>query len=581
MQTETLRRLLKAAKGEDPADKVIKNGRIINVFTNSVEDGLAVSIRDGYVTGIEPEAGLVWSEKTEVIDAGGRYLCPGFIDAHTHLDSLLPFHAIVPYSLKGGTTCVVSEAGIVGTSCGLAALECFFDSTKGYPLRCYFLAPPETPPFPHMETAVGLSMPEFEKILGREDVLGIGEGYWTRIVEGDERVLEQADLALSQRKTLEGHAAGAKGRRLVEYLMTGITSDHESTTLDEALEKLRFGVYVMIREGFVRRELGELSKLKDFNVDKRRLILVSDTFDAVMFCEEGYLDSVVRRAIGYGFDPIEAIKMATINVADYYGLRHLGAIAPLRHADILFLDDLEGVSVEHVMVNGEMVVRDREFKGQITPYTYPDAMKRTIKAEKVTEEAFRIHAVAGKERIRVINVVNETITRETECILSVSKGYLQKDMDRDILPVAVIYRGDGRRMGKGFITGTGIKEGAFATDLIWDTGNLLVVGSTEAEMANAVNRLIDLQGGYVISRNGRISYEFPMPVFGLIPECSMEENAEKIKELDKRMAEIGSTMPRPFLALQTIPFTGLPFLRITDKGLADIKNKQLVSLYLD
>jgi adenine deaminase len=581
MKTETLRRLLAAAKGEEPADTVIKNGRIINVFTNSIEDGLAVSIKDGYVTGIEPQAGLVWSEKTEVIDAGARYLCPGFIDAHTHLDAMYPFHTIVPYSLKGGTTCVVSEAGMVGTSCGLAALEHFIDSTKGYPLRCYFLAPPETPPFPDMETAVGLSMTEFEKILGREDVLGIGEGYWTRIVEGDERVLGQASLALSLRKTLEGHAAGAKGQRLVQYLMTGITSDHESTTLDEALEKLRFGVYVMIREGFVRRELGELSKLKDMNVDGRRLILVSDTFDAVMYCEEGYLDSIVRRAIEYGFNPLEAIKMVTINVADYYGLRHLGAIAPLRHADILFLDDLEGVSVEHVMVNGEMVVTDREFNGQIKPYKYPDAMKRTIKAEKVTEEAFRTHAVPGKERIRVINVVNETITRETECILSVSEGYLEKDVGRDILPVAVIYRGDGKHMGKGFITGTGIKEGAFATSLIWDTGNLLVVGSSEAEMANAVNRLIDLQGGYVISRKGKISYEFPMPVFSLMPECSLKENAEKIKELEKRMAEIGSTMPRPFLALQTIPFTGLPFLRITDKGLADIKNKRLVSLYLD
>ncbi len=316
-------------------------------------------------------------------------------------------------------------------------------------------------------------------------------------------------------------------------------------------------------------------------MDKRRLILVSDTFDAVMYCEEGYLDSIVRRAIGYGFSPIEAIKMVTVNVADYYGLRHLGAIAPLRHADILFLDDLEGVSVERVMVNGEMVVTDKEFTGQITPYKYPDAMKRTIKAEKVTADTFRIRAVPGRQRVRVINVVNETITRETESLLSVSDGYLEKDVDRDILPVAVIYRGGGRQMGRGFITGTGIKEGAFATNLTWDTGNLLVVGSTEAEMANAVNRLIDIQGGYVISRKGEISYEFPMPVFGLIPECSLKENAEKTRELEERMAEIGSTMPRPFLALQTIPFTGLPFLRITDKGLADIKNKRLVPLYLD
>ncbi|MGD0228879.1 MAG: adenine deaminase C-terminal domain-containing protein [Syntrophorhabdales bacterium] len=581
MKTGTLRTLLRASKGEEPTDRIIRNGRIVNVFTNSVEDGLAVSIKDGYITNIAEEAKMALSGPTEVIDAEGRYLCPGLIDAHTHLDSMYPFWAIVPYSLKGGTTCLVSEAGLVGTSCGLAALECFLDSTKGYPLRCYFLAPPETPPFPDMETATGLTLPDFKKVLTREDVLGIGEGYWTRVIEGDERVLDQAAFAMSLRKTLEGHAAGAKGQRLVQYLMTGITSDHESTTLDEAIEKLRFGVYVMIREGFVRRELEELSRLKDLDVDRRRIIFASDVFDSVMLCEEGYLDSVVRRAVGYGWSPIEAIKMASINVADYYGLRHLGALAPLRHADILFLDDLAAFSVAHVMANGEMVVTDGKFTGHIRPYVYPDEMRRTIRTEKVTGEDFRIPAGPGQGRVRVIDLINETITRETTAVLTRRDGYLEKDLDRDIVPVAVIYRGDGKRMGRGFMMGTGIKDGAFATNLTWDTGNLLVAGSSEADMAQAVNRLIDMQGGYAISRKGKIIYEFPMPVFSLIADCPVPEISNKTKELDLRMEEIGSKIPRPFLALQTIPFTGLPFLRITDRGLADIKNKRLVSLYLD
>ena len=401
------------------------------------------------------------------------------------------------------------------------------------------------------------------------------------MVEGDDRVLDQAAFAMSLGKTLEGHAAGARGRRLIQYLVTGITSDHESTTVDEAFEKLRFGVYVMIREGFVRRELEELSRLKDLDVDKRRIILVSDVFDAVMLCEEGYLDSVVRRAIRYGWAPIEAIKMASINVADYYGLRHLGAIAPLRHADVLFLEDLEAVSVADVMVNGEMVVKDGHFTGRISPYRYPDAMMRTIETEKVTEKDFRLPAAPGKGRVRIIKVVNETITRETEAVLNIREGYLEKDPDRDILPVAVLYRGKGKRMGRGYITGTGIKEGAFATTITWDTGNILVAGSSEADMAEAVNRLIDLQGGYVIAKKGKIIYEFPMPVFGLIANVPLEEISTKTKELDKRMEEIGSRIPRPFLALQTIPFTGLPFLRITDKGLADIRNKRLVPLCLD
>ncbi len=580
MQKRTLQRLLRVAKGEEPADKIIINGKIVNVFTNSVEENLVISVKDGYITGVDDGPKRKGSTKTEIIDARGRYLCPGFIDAHTHLDSMYPFYEIVPYALKGGTTCVVSECGIVGTSCGIEAVESFFHSTKGYPLRCYFLAPPETPPFPHMETAIGLTLQEFKRILRRKDVLGIGEGYWTRIVEGDDRVLDQASFGLSLGKTLEGHGAGARGAKLTQYAMTGITSCHESTTVEEAVEKLRLGIYVMIREGFVRKELAELHKLKDLDVDKRRIMLVSDVFDGVMLCEEGYLDSVARRAIGYGFDPIEAIKMMTINVADYYGLRHLGAIAPLRHADILFLSDLERVEVDHVMENGEMVVVDRRFTADARPYDYPEAMKHTIKAGKVTATDFLIRAAPGEKRVRLVKVINETITREAEGVLKVEDGYLQKDVGRDIIPVAVIDRNDGTRMGRGFITGTGIREGAFATTVIWDTGNILTAGSSEEDMALAVNRLIEIQGGYVISKNGRIIHEFPMPVYSLVPDYGLEEISRKTKDLDVKMEEIGSALPRPFLALQTIPFTGLPFLRITDRGLADIKTKRLVSLFL-
>ena len=581
MQARLIERLLRSARGEDAPDRVIRNGRIVNVFTNSIDDDMAISIKDGYITGIAAEEGFRTTGRTEVVDAGGRYLCPGFIDGHTHLDSVNPFYAMVPYALRGGTTCVVSETAMVGTACGAEAVECFMDSTKGYPLRCYFLVPPERPPFPDMETGVGFGPAAFGRLLRREDVLGVGEAYWTRMIEGDGVLLRQAARAMSLRKTLEGHAAGAKGEALVQYLLTGITSDHESITCQEAIEKLRLGVHIMIREGFVRKELEELSKLKDTEVDKRRLMLVSDIFDAVTLCEEGYLDTVVRRAVGLGFSPMEAIKMATVNVAEYYGLRHLGAIAPLRHADILFLDDLEAVSVAHVMANGEMVVTDGEFTGQARPYPYPEAMKQTLKTEKLDGEDFRIKAIPGKKRVRLVRMVNETITREAEAALSVKDGYLEKDLEKDIVPVAVIYRGSGKRMGKGFITGTGLKEGAFATDVSWDACNIVTAGSSEADMAKAVNRLIELQGGYVISRKGEIIYELAMPVFGLLAEAPLDEISRRIKEIDAAMKAIGSVIPRPFLALQTIPFTGLPFLRITDRGLADIRGKRLVPLYID
>lgn len=221
-----------------------------------------------------------------------------------------------------------------------------------------------------------------------------------------------------------------------------------------------------------------------------------------------------------------------------------------------------------------------EFLRPIAPYRYPEPMRHTVRAEKVSESDFRIPATPGQERVRVIRVIDATITREAEATLTIKNGYLEKNLSKDILPVAVINRNDRKQIGRGFITGTGIKKGAFATTVTWDTGNILVAGSSETGMAAAVNRLIDLQGGYVICSEDRMIFEFPMPIFGYIPECNMEEIREKTKELDVKMAEIGSIIPRPFLALQTIPFTGLPFLRITDKGLADIKNKKLVPVYL-
>lgn len=580
MNETNLRRLLRTAKGEEPPDTVIKNGRIVNVFTNSIDEGLAVAIKDGYIVGIDKEDSVFSGGEAEVIDAEGLYLCPGFIDSHTHLDAMLPFYELVPYALRGGTTTLVSECGMVANSCGMPGVQSFMESTKGYSMRCYFLAPPLTPPFPDMEQSKGITLPQFEKVLRRDDVLGIGEGYWTRVVEGDDRILRQATLALSLGKTLEGHSAGAKGPKLVQYVMTGITSCHEATTMEEALEKLRLGIYVMIREGWVRSELGELFRLKDAGVDERRLILVSDVFDPIMLYNDGYMDVIVKKAVQLGFSPMQAIKMATINAADYYGLRYLGAVAPLRHADILFLKDLSNVSIERVMTDGAIVWSHGAPIGPAARFTYPPAMLKTIKTDRVNEDDFRVKAPAKGRKARIIVAANETITRESVLALPSVGGYVQEDREQDVVRVAVINRNRGKRLSKGFIQGTGIRNGAVATTLVWDTCNILVIGSSERDMAEAVNHLIDIQGGYAVVKNGNVIYDFPMPVYGLIPLYPMEEIEKRAATLEVAMKEIGWAMTKPFLTLQTIPFTGLPFLRITDKGLMDVKSRRLVSLFV-
>jgi len=580
MTKETMRRLLEVSKGRELPDTIIGNGKIVNVFTNEIEEGLTISIKDGWIVSIMSDEKITFPESVSRIDAKGMYLCPGFIDAHTHLDSMLTFSELVPYAIRGGTTTVISETMMVATACGIEGVLSFVESTKGYSLRCFLLAPPLTPPFPKMESGLGLKLKEFNKLLKRDDFIGIGEGYWTRIVDGNDRILKQACLAMSLNKKLDGHSSGARGNKLIEYLLTGITSCHESVTVNEAMEKLRFGVYIMIREGFVRKELKELSKLKDLNIDKRRLILVSDVFDPVMLIEEGYLDSVVRRAIAYGFSPVDAIKMATINPADYYGLRFLGAIAPLRHADILFMENVEDISVKEVMCNGKIVFSNGNFTENVAPSLYAVEMKHAIGLKKMNEEDFKIAAKQSKNIVRVEELVNDTISKELLWEAPVKNGFLQNNIRDDIAYAAVIHRNDKKKMGKGFVKATGIQDGAIATTLIWDTGNVLVIGSNEKDMKEAVNRLIELQGGVVISKAGKVIYEFPMPVYGLIPLDPMEELRDKIKALDEAMKAIGTSIKRPFLTVQTIPFTGLPFLRITDKGLADIKNKRLVPLFV-
>ena len=581
MKKELLKTLLGVIKGNVPPDTVIRNGKIINVFTNEIQEGLMVVIKDGFIASIEEDKAIPAHAEAKTIDARGQYLCPGFVDAHTHIDAVYPFHEFAPLAIRGGTTTVVTETTMIGTSCGMKPLLSFLESTKGHPLKCYFVAPPLTPPFPKMEGAIGLTFKEFSTLLKRDDCLGIGEAYWTRVVQGEDRILKQAALAISLRKNIDGHSAGARGKNLMQYLATGVTSCHESIHMDEVMEKLRFGTFIMVREGFVRKELPELHKIKDLPVDMRRIILVSDFFDAEMLLEEGYMDSIARKAIGYGFTPMEAIKMTTINPAEYLGLRHIGAIAPLRYADILFLKDLEALSIDRVMASGEVVFADGAYTGKTEARQFPEEVMHTMKADKVTADDFRIKARRRGNAIRVIQVANPTITREITYQPTVKDGYIEKDLQADIIPTAVINRGKGKRMGRGFIKGTGITDGAIATTIIWDSCNIFTLGSDEEDLKVAVNRLLDIQGGITISKHGKIIYEFPMPAFGLIPLVSMKEIAERTKELARKLKEIGATFEKPFLTIQTIPFTGLPFLRITDKGLADIKNRKLVPLFIE
>lgn len=577
MKVSEIKAIQEVLKGDDFADILIKNGKIVNVFTNEIEDGKIVAIKGRRIFYIGKECPEFIGEETRVIDAAGCYISPGFVDAHTHLDSMVPFNEFVPYALKGGVTTVITECAMVANACGIKGVFSFIKSTKGYPLNTLFLAPPLVPPLKRLETSHHFSFKDFKKLLARKDFVGIGEAYWNEAVRNEGCYLGKVSLSKNAKKTVEGHAAGAKAKNLISYLNCGITSCHESITVEEAVEKLRHGVYVMIREGFIRRELDELHKLKDLNIDMRRLILVSDVFSASMLLE-GYMNLVVKRAIELGFNVIDAIKMVTINPAEYFGLSDRGAIAIGRVADINIIEDLENLKVRTVIADGKLVLDDGRYIAHFEK-------KRTLKIEnslklpKVKEEELFISA-DDKKKVTVMEIYSPTIIKQSESVLEAKNGKLVANIKEDIIPVFLIDRRHGTKMmGKAFIKGTGVSKGAVATTLVWDTCNILALGSDEDNIAIAINKLIDIGGGIVVTYDKKVIYEFPMPIYGLIPLLSMQEIAKKENDLENVLAKMGCKMKRPFLNIQTIAFTGLPFLRLTSRGLVDIKTMQKVPLF--
>lgn len=577
MQSKQISAVQRIFKGLDFADTVIKNGKIINVFTNEIELNKVVAIKNGIIFYVGEYNSDFVGPSTDIIDAEQHFLSPGFIDAHTHLDSMIPYFEFVEYALKGGATCVVTECAMVANALGLKGVKAFVDSTKRSLLKTFFLAPPLVPPVKRYEISHPFSFKDFENLLKRSDFVGIGEAYWNEAIRNEGGYFKKVELATIYKKSVEGHAAGAKGKNLFAYLNCGITSCHESITIDEAVEKLRQGVFVMIREGYIRSEMQELSKLKNFTGSKERIILVSDVFNAAMLME-GYLDVVVRKAIRFGFSPFDAIKMVTINPATYFGFRHLGAISIGKCADILFLSDLKDVKIAKVMVDGRLVVEKGVYLLPKQMQT-EDKPKNSLSLKKIKETDIIIKSNKSR-RVRVMEIFSPTIMKESFAIIKSENSVMMPDLSRDIIPVFLIDRRTGvKNMGKGFIKGAGLKKGAVATTLIWDTCNILTLGTNYSDIVVATNRLVELGGGWVVAENGKVIFEFPMPLYGLIPTMTIPQIAKKESQLEDALRNLGSTMKRPYLNLQTIAFTGLPFLRLTNRGLLDMKTMRKVSLF--
>ena len=581
-----IKTLVRVALGREKADLVIRGGNLANVYTGELLEDYSVAIKGDRIAYVGQDADHTIGDSTHVIDAAGKVLAPGFIDGHFH--AYVALDEQVKHSLLQGTTTIFMELTEAASVAGYEGVVALLDAAKKQPVRFFGLAPsPYSAPSYMKPDRSHISEQEIARLLAREDVVALGETLWTYVIDEDDGVMSNIREAISRNKPLEGHCSGAKGNKLVAFIASGMSSCHESIRVEEALDKLRLGMHVMIREGCIRQDLANLSGIVSRGVDYRRLVLATDGVDAEYVHRYGHMAHLVQKAIDLGFPPMEAIRMATLNVAEHFGLDNLmGGIAPGRYADILILAGLREIDCQYVISNGRLVVENKNSLVEADEHEYPEIITRTIRVPRQFRPGdFTVSADGrkGTVTVRAMKLITEVISEESRIGLPVEDNSIRGDLRQDAVKVSIIERKNNTgKIVSGFIQGTGLKSGACACSYSWELGSpLVVVGTDEEDMARAANRLVELQGGLSVSRQGEIVAEVAMPVGGFMSRGPVSETAADFARVRQSLNEMGASLTNPFLTLQTIPGTFLPFFRITLQGFADLKNRRLLNLVVE
>jgi len=584
--TEQMYELMKkVALGEAEADLAIVNGAIVNVYTGEVLTGDTVLIKGNKIAYVGRNANKSIGSSTKVIDATGKTLIPGLIDGHTHLDWLYPISELLRYAIKGGTTTIITETSNIASPLGYHGVIQFLTAIKNQPIKVFITVPPMVTISPLLKQHA-ITVNELRKLLRRKEVIGLGEPYWAPVIEGDQRILELITETIKAGKKVDGHSSGARGNKLQAYITPGISSCHEPITTEEVIERLRLGLFVLIREGEIRGELEVISKIKDENIDFTRLAVCTDGIGPWQLTTDGYMEFVVQKAINLGFNPILAIQMATINVAQHFAIDDfIGGIAPGKYADIVIIPDLKTIQAEYVISNGQVIAKNGQLLIPPRKHAYPKSIQNSIHLAKNFEaDDFTIRVESGRSqlKVRVIDQVTELVTREALIDIPVSNGRLQPDTGKDILKVAAIDR--FYLSGKsfvGFIRGIGLKQGAIATTATWDSCDIIVVGASDGDMAQAVNRLRELHGGIVVYAGNKILAEISLPVGGLSSPQPMETIAGNLHNIQQAATNLGCTLPDIYITLAILSTPAIAHLRICEHGLVNLRQNKFVDLIVE
>lgn len=568
---EKMHRRLAVAKGEQPAELLLINGRMINVFSSEIYE-TNFALQDGLIAALGNE----YREGKEVIDLDGKYVAPGLIDAHLHVESTLLFpphlaEVLVPH----GTTCVINDPHEIANVLGVSGVSLMLAASEGLP--CDFMtSAPSCVPATNLETAgAEITSEQVASLLKNPRIVGLGEMMnYPGLLDGDREVLAKITAAHNEGKVVDGHAPAVSGKELQAYLGVGISTDHECISNAEAVEKLRSGMKIIIRHGSASSSLEELLPLvNEMTVDS--FMFGSDDREAAELLSKGHLDDLLKTAVSLGADPLQVLKIATINAARHYRLYNRGALAPGYLADIVIFKDLKGFDVELVLKNGQVVAKSGKLVTRVQPYNPPESALHSVKLPRaVSEDDFILSQSRGGSA--VIGVIpGQLVTEKLLVDLPVDdEGAVVVTPGSDINKIAVVerHRGSGR-LAVGLVEGLGLKHGALASSVAHDSHNILVAGVEEKAMAAAVNELAHVGGGFVaVDGNGSVKASLPLPIAGLMSTEPAEVVAKGMDQVLAAAKELGSQLPQPFLTLSFLALPVIPSLKITDRGLFDVDN---------
>jgi adenine deaminase len=581
-----LRRLVQGAMGEVKSDLIVTGGKLINVYSGEILDGMEIAVLDGRICYVGPGAAHARGEATKILDARGLYISPGFIDGHTHIGHYCrPYEYLQAY-LPHGTTALMASCDELATVFGYRGLKLFLDEVEAHPLRVFTLISMVAPQDPLLCQTATITNAEIEAALQDPRILGLGEIVsWLRLTQLDDEVLERLEMAWRNGKIIHGHTAGAKDQKLCAVAAVGISSCHEPIRVEDALERLRLGYWTMLREGSLRQDLeATLRPLIARGIDTQRLILVTDSMSPDDVEEIGHMDHVLRRAVSLGLSPLRAIQAVTLHPATYSGVeQEVGGIAPGRFADMALLESLESFRVQTTLIGGQVVAQEGQSLVQAAPISVPQEMMHSLRLHSnISTEQFRIRCPEENAKIRVIELLNQNITAEKVMSVDARKGYVEADVEQDLLKVAIFDRHD--QIGKiamGFLKGFGAKIGAVGTTTDLDENTLLIAGGNDADMALCANALIESGGGMAVVNNGQMVEKIEFPAGGIFSLNPWRRVGQDLGRIHRCLRERGSQFERPLYALCFLPFVTLPSLRITARGLINAKERKIVPLFVD